>query len=169
MIDPRAGRLVISAINDNNEVVKEWTPLQNCNPDPDFFSNFLYSSDLVRWISRNYCLPADTFVDGLMKNQNSIVPIISIATCDSNKLEDGQTCMDDDELRSYFDGNKQLHLRSSLNFVDYDDIDRPIKSFLVNNAEISLTFGRNKFIDVVLESHEFRDTTTLLQLFAEED
>ena len=77
--------------------------------------------------------------------------------------------MDDDELRSYFDGDKHLHLRSSFNFVDYDDIDRPIKSFLVNSAEVSLTFGRNKFVDVVLESHEFRDTTTLLQLFAEED
>ena len=40
----------------------------------------------------------------------------------------GNLCMDKDELSSYFDGSKTLKVFYSRTFVDYNDIENPIKS-----------------------------------------
>ena len=69
--------------------------------------------------------------------------------------------MDALELRSYFDGSKAFHVRYTHTFVDYDDIESPIKSFIRNRTpqvirpEVSLS---DKFM---FKSHELSDVTQL--------
>ena len=81
---------------------------------------------------------------------------IAIFACDEKDLPEGQTCMADDEIQKYYEGLK-LFVGLINNFIDFDDIDRPVQSSIRQGIDIILNpseshsfkafFTRNRFVD----------------------
>ena len=74
--------------------------------------------------------------------------------------------MDQAQLHKYF-SNIQIEVMFSSTHIDYDDIERPIKSLIRSADTIQLLPGRHISSRYVLVTHEFRDVVKPLQLFAE--
>ena len=105
---------------------------------------------------------------GLMEQPGSEVPIIRISKCQEKYLTPGQSCMSAAELQNYFNGDRRVRLIYSHTFVDYDDIETPVKSTLKGTASIVLHSDKKVEMRYTLETHEFRDMTEPLQIVAEE-
>ena len=75
--------------------------------------------------------------------------------------------MEKDELASYFEGNKRMKILYMKTFVDYDDIETPIKTIFNGSLNIILSASHVMKAYYTLETHEFNDKTHPLQLFAE--
>ena len=102
-----------------------------------------------------------------MEQNGSRVPYIQLAKCQDKHLAPGQKCMDEDELRSYFSGNVSLRILYSNTFIDYDDIDDPLKSLLIGSQAMTIEVDREIRSRVILMKHEFWDMTDLFQLFSD--
>ena len=122
-IDPRAGRLEVTELDEEGQIIRDWRKLQLCELSDEFFENYLKKP----WgINRHFCLPTDTYLDGVLEEGGAIVPLIRLAKCNQEDLLDGEACMDDNELANYY-FKKKISFRASHTFVDYDDIDVPLK------------------------------------------
>ena len=76
--------------------------------------------------------------------------------------------MSDAELNDYFSGQKSFFVRSSYNFIDYDDIEVPIKAVIKGESELAIMSPSVKNeVSISLKKHIFNDVTPRLQLFTD--
>ena len=76
-------------------------------------------------------MPNSDFVNfyglNLMKSYSFIA--VMIKACDPNEPPVGDTCASEREIEEYI-SRKVLEIWVKTNFVDYDDIDKPVHSYL---------------------------------------
>ena len=63
-----------------------------------------------------------------MGQKGSGVPTIRLSKCKEDFLTPGESCMSSTELENYFNGERSVRLMYSHTFIDYEDIETPVKS-----------------------------------------
>ena len=63
-----------------------------------------------------------------MEQAGSEVPTIRLTKCKEDSLTPGESCMSASELENYFNGSRKVRLIYSKTFIDYNDIENPVKS-----------------------------------------
>ena len=76
--------------------------------------------------------------------------------------------MDNEEAKEYLE-KKKFIFTILHSFIDYNDIENPVKTIPGKLIELALAPAEAKKLQVTLQSHEFTDHKSLLQMISSED
>ena len=114
------------------------------------------------------CMDIDTAITGFNFQIGSKTPQIIIGRCNYGDLPAGQTCMNDEELQEYYSpGSKSIQFMFSKSFIDYEDIEMPVKSILIGGQEIFLESDTFVSQQINVQQHQFNDLPMRFQIGAE--
>ena len=70
--------------------------------------------------------------------------------------------MGDEDFKKYFDGSKKLRLKYSNTFIDFDDIETPVKEVIKTAEKVTLDAGMTTKSRFILNTNEFQDTSKMI-------
>ena len=83
--------------------------------------------------------PEDLYFKGHISSYDLTMIEINVHECEPERLPNGQQCMSDEELITYWK-SKVVFVAALTNYIDFGDIDNPVKSLVktVTAKEIQL-------------------------------
>ena len=77
--------------------------------------------------------------------------------------------MTEEEIEEYHGGStKSIKVFHTRTYIDYSDIETPIKTLIKGNIEVTLALNLKTDARYTMNTHEFHDMPSRLQLFSEE-
>ena len=94
--------------------------------------------------------------------------MVRFSRCRQSYLEPGQVCMNQNELNSYFNEPKGIKVLYSRTYVDFEDIEQPLKSILRGGDSFYDIESEDRSIKrYTLSTHEFRDSSFIFEFFSD--
>ena len=82
-------------------------------------------------------------IQGLLYDTNRKTININIHTCKEKDVQPGESCMSEEEVNEYF-RTKSFFFQILHTFIDYNDIDHPVKTIPGKLWTMSLSYGTMK-------------------------
>lgn len=139
-------------------------PLEPCNESFLDGLNMIPTPAQNNMLQKSVCMKIDTAITGFQETIGTRVPVLEITRCEDGDLPEGESCMDDKELEKYLSKGKKIKVFHTKTFVDYEDIETPMKSIIIGSLTTNLEFEKTIRQMFYVQSHEFHDMTQKFQI-----
>ena len=119
----------------------------------------MIETPIVDSLLASFCLPPEpTVIEGMLEQPGTTITVLKYAKCEQADLPVGQTCMDETELSAFFaEKAKAVKFFYIHSFVDYDDVENPIKSIVRSTMNNYLKVDELIYERHYIARHELRD------------